>query len=200
MNLKTIYSLLIILFTFSITYSQEDNNYGFEKGDFYISGAVKYSGLISDQFTPNNELFVEPSVGYFISDNISLGVQSEFLLTNTDNYNIYGVGINGRYFFMPKKRFNVFTELALDYSNAKTSFNTFKDTTEAYSATFSTGLNYFITKNLSLFTKFEILDYSYSQTDIDRSPIFQPQGQQSFDNHRIRIGPENLHLGIMFKF
>ncbi|MEW7290977.1 outer membrane beta-barrel protein [Aquimarina sp. 2304DJ70-9] len=199
MNLKTTYSLLILLVAFSITaYSQEDTSYGFDKGDFYFSGAFKYSSLISDLSSPDNELFVEPSVGYFISDNISLGVQSEFLLSNTDNFDGFGVGVNGRYFFMPKKRFNVFTELALDYSSAKTNFSFFNEETDAFSATFSMGLNYFITKNLSLFTKFEILDYSYSQTDT-RSGGFLPN-QGNFDRHTGRIGPENLHLGVIYKF
>ncbi len=199
MNMKTFYSLLIILVAFSMTaYSQEDTSYGFDKGDFYFSGAFKYSSLISDQFYPDNELFVEPSAGYFITDNISLGVQSEFLLSNTDNYEGFGVGVNGRYFFMPKKRFNVFTELALDYSNTKTNFRTFNDKTEAYSATFSTGLNYFITKNLSLFAKFEILDYSYSQIDTNTNNFFNPP--RNYDDHKIRIGPENLHLGVIYKF
>ncbi|GAA4277235.1 outer membrane beta-barrel protein [Aquimarina mytili] len=201
MNLKTAYTLLVLTITFSITtYAQEEQDYGFNKGDFYVSGAFKYSSLISDQFYPDNELFVEPSFGYFISDNISLGVQSEFLLSNTDNYDAFGVGVNGRYYFIPKKRFNVFTELAVDYSNTKSSFSSFRDNTEAFSTTFSTGLNYFITKNLSLFAKFEILDYSYSEVDVNSGSFFQFQNPRSYDNHTLRIGPENLHLGILYKF
>ncbi len=201
MNFKTTYTLLVLTITFSITtYAQEDQSYGFHKGDFYVSGAFKYSSLISDAFNPDNELFVEPSVGYFISDHVSLGAQSEFLLTNTDNYESFGVGVNGRYFFMPKKRFNVFTELALEYSNSKIKFPSFNSNTEAISATFSTGLNYFITKNLSLFTKFEILDFSHSEVDTNSGNFFQFQSPQSYDNNTLRIGPENLHLGILYKF
>ncbi|WP_188112098.1 hypothetical protein [Aquimarina sp. RZ0] len=128
-----------------------------------------------------------------------MGLQSKFLLTNTENSNTYGIGINGRYFFMPKRRFNVFTELALDYSNTEINFRSYKGKTDAYSATFSTGLNYFITKHLSLFTKFEILDYCYYKTDANRNFTSQQQ-QQNFDDHKIRIGPENLHLGIMYNF
>jgi len=202
MNIQKIYALFIILITISATtYAQEETDYGFNKGDLYVSGAIKYRGVISQGFRPNSELFVQPSVGYFISDKISLGVQSEFGLAD-DIVNTYGVGIHGRYNFMPKKRFNVFTELAAGYQNSSTKSEIvrFMRKSDTYDVTFSTGMNYFITKNLSLFTKFEIFNYSYSQYKINGNGVFLNPRQQEFDQHQLRIGTENLQLGIMYKF
>ncbi|WP_188112099.1 hypothetical protein [Aquimarina sp. RZ0] len=49
--MKRFYSILITLFAFTVVSAQENNDYGFKKGDFFISGALKYSALLSDKFS-----------------------------------------------------------------------------------------------------------------------------------------------------
>ncbi len=207
MGIKKFYILFIIIITFSTTTyaqeeTQEETEYGFNKGDFFVAGALEYGGFISNQTTGDNSLSLAPSIGYFISENISLGIQSEFLVIKPDDFslNSTSVGINGRYHFMPKQRFNVFGELALDYThqNRDSFFRGFNEEIKSISATGSIGMNFFITKNIALFTKFDLIEFSNSQ--YESNDIFFSERNSKINQNSIKIGPENLNLGVMFKF
>ncbi|WP_298549139.1 outer membrane beta-barrel protein [uncultured Aquimarina sp.] len=198
--MKTIKYALIALFISSMAYSQEEKkSYGFNKGDIFISTALNYGG-----FDSIDAFYIRPSAGYFLTSNISLGLQSEFLVSESSNFssiNSFGIGINGRYYFMPKKRFNVFAELALDKTTEKRTSTFLNRNTESevhqLSATISTGINFFITKKFSVFAKADL--WKFSRT------IFKSQTSEDFfqiENKRTdyRSGIQDLSIGLQFKF
>jgi len=203
--MKSNYLFAIALFTITISFAQEDTQkYGFNKGDFFIAGGLTY-----DNDAGLERLFVQPSIGYFLTSNISLGIQSEFLARETNDFassNNFSAGINGRYYFMSKKRFNIFAEIAFDYAKIDVDYNTNNRFTSnlsngenyQFSSAISSGFNFFVTKNLSIFAKIDLLKYRHLESEINLTDG-SAQNIRSQDI-LIQSGMEALNFGIQYKF
>ncbi len=189
---KTKYFLILLLIFVSKAHSQEEESYGFDKGDFFISGGVNYQG------PSDKTLFIEPNAGYFLTENIAIGIESGFAVGKTLNltsYDSYEAGIFGQYYFRPKKRFNLFAEISAGYVKTKTELRSINVDFDTFHTTLSFGANFFLTKKLSLFTKIDVLEYS--NTSIKSNGIIGPT-----EPNNIRVLPLNtgVHLGLRFKF
>jgi len=199
--MKTIKYLFFALFICATTYSQEKETqkYGFEKGDIYFSAA-----LSSRPFEFLNQ-YIEPSAGYFFNSKFSVGIQGRFLINrnNESQFGIkesFGMGINGRFYFMSKKRFNLFAELAIDSTKEiyKGTRNSFPDESSTLSSTISSGANFFITKNISVFMKAGL--WQYNKTIFETGT---PEGgtlQIEEKGVRHRIDNIDVSAGILIKF
>ncbi|WP_299441670.1 hypothetical protein [uncultured Aquimarina sp.] len=137
--MKTTLLLMIALAALSATYAQENKTFGFEKGDFIISGTMSYSNQNSDSFRSNidgstswsdskgyNFNFI-PEVGYFISPSFMTGIKLGYISFKNQSYsdsgfesyskgNGYSTSLFGRYYFSAQKRISLFIELDAGYS------------------------------------------------------------------------------------
>ncbi|AXT51007.1 hypothetical protein D1818_09280 [Aquimarina sp. BL5] len=141
--MKTTLLLFITAITLSSIYAQEDSSFGFEKGDFTISGTMNYSYQNSESFRNNIEgesykfetkghnFSIIPEIGYFISSHLMAGLKFGYISSKTENYDNdlydfsskgkgYSTGIFGRYYFSPQKRVSLFIELNAGYQMIKT--------------------------------------------------------------------------------
>lgn len=190
-------AVIIGMLVFAVSFGQDNDTFGFEKGDFFISGSASYGGEGS-----SNPIYIEPAAGYFLTSHISLGLQSRFLVSESNDFyssNVFGIGINSRYYFMPKKRFNVFAELAFDYisgsSEPKSTGSLGTSISTAVTATTFVGVNYFISKNISLFAKIDLWKYSTGSYEVNgtQKETFSQSGDFS-------SAFKNPSLGIKYKF
>ncbi len=132
--MKTFLVLSTTLFLVSfISYAQEETQFGFEKGDFILSGTASYSNQNSDsEFirvnddnfitdSESNNFEITPEVGYFLSNHFMVGARIGYIKGKSKSQNSsfqfsdenfgYVMGLVGRYYINPKSRVSIFTEL-----------------------------------------------------------------------------------------
>ncbi|WP_130287596.1 hypothetical protein [Aquimarina brevivitae] len=87
---KFIFTLTLFC-TIVVLYAQEDEAFGFQKGDFIISGSINYhtsnanseylnDGELNQYENKSNDLSLNPEVSYFINKNIALGLRTGYFL------------------------------------------------------------------------------------------------------------------------
>ncbi|MBW1294269.1 outer membrane beta-barrel protein [Aquimarina litoralis] len=144
--MKTTFLLLITIATFAQIKAQEASEFGFDKGDFTISGTMNYSYQNSDQLRTdiNGDIYRQdikghnfsliPEIGYFVSNRIMTGIKIGFISSKAESHDIdefeytskgkgYSAGLFGRYYFSPKKRVSLFMELDAGYRKIKSDFD-----------------------------------------------------------------------------
>lgn len=143
---KSALLVLITLFTVSFVFAQEkdagDEFKGFSKNDIILTGSVSYGNTKSGD-NKMNRFSVNPKLGYFITNNLMLGVEVGFTTDKRNQQQVYnfsqGTGFSsrvynaevkstiisptvfGRYYFNPEKKFSFFSGLAFSYLNIKNS-------------------------------------------------------------------------------
>ena len=128
--MKKIILSAVVLFTVTFASAQEkkvNSGEGFSNGDVFVSGSFGINSTNNDNTNvKTNGFTVAPSVGFFVSDNIALGValgfsndKSKTSGTATIDEDQLSAGVFGRYYFTPASKFSVFTELAFAYVTAK---------------------------------------------------------------------------------
>lgn len=198
--MKKILLSVSALLAFSVMSAQEETpTTGFSKGDAFISGTVGFSTQKQGD-VKNNSFTVAPSVGYFVSENIALGVS---ILYTQSKYNIddvansesttstFNPSLFGRYYFTPASKFSVFGHLQAGYVSGKTESNgggEYKN--DGFNAMAGAGLNYFISDHLALETVFGAINYSSYKYD----------GGQKNSNFGINLNLSNVYLGLVYKF
>jgi len=139
-------AIALIAFQFS-------NAQSFAKGDKFLEGTFRYTDNEESQnFT------ISPKFGYFLSDKFALGAEVNVAGGNKDA-EAFGAGVFGRYYFFSiGEHLRVYSQAGVNTFNQK---STSENTT---SAGVGLGLNYFISKNLSL--TFDVSSLaSYSNTE-----------------------------------
>ncbi len=120
------------------------------KGTFNLNGNLSFSSQSYDEGDVNrNVLSLNPQVGYFFYDNISLSLSMNYdriSLGDASNTN-WGIGPNLRYYFDLEK-VKPFFSLGYFYTETTTSGNDNK--WKGSQLSFGCGLDYFISKNVAL--------------------------------------------------
>ncbi|WP_395064551.1 outer membrane beta-barrel protein [Flavobacterium sp.] len=177
--MKKIILTAVAVFALSFANAQdkkEKSSEGFSEGDVFVTGSVGFS---SNKYDNNgdyksSDFNFKPTVNYFVTENISLGLGLNFgggsveatPISGKDKTSTVGAGLNGRYYFTPSSKFSVFTQLGFDYASKKYSPNgasSFKD--NSFTVAFAPGLNYFVSSNFSIETKIAALSYGSSKYD-----------------------------------
>lgn len=124
---KIIPAALSLLLT-GVCFAQEkQNEYGFNKGNTFVSlrGAYNYN---KGNNYKNTGYSASPLISYFPTDHIALGIGlayakqkaisygPETIVTNTHEYAIYMIG---RYYFNPKSRLPVYMNLSSEFTNSR---------------------------------------------------------------------------------
>lgn len=173
--------------------AQEANNGGFAKDDVFISGSVGYaSEEVADEKSTVFE--IAPAVGYFVSENIALGLQLGYQSaksetpTGESEANTLAVGAFGRYYFMPASRFSLLGQLGVQYQS--TDYDVYKDS--GFGVALAPGISYFVSEHFALEATFGILGYSTSKPDFD--------GAESTDSFAFGVDMRDINIGVVYKF
>ena len=203
--MKKLVCSLAALFAFGMANAQETTtSEGFKQGDAFISGSVglssqKTGDLKSDTFN------VSPRVGYFVTNNIALGVslgyshQSQDYRDATVDYerkiSTVTAGVFGRYYLMPASKFSVFGQLGVNYASSKSKIERFdsEDKYNTFDVAIAPGINYFISDHFALEATFGLLSYNTSKPDVDYDT-------DSTDTFNFGLNLSNINFGLIYKF
>lgn len=194
------------VFAFGFANAQESNGEGFGKGSMFLSGTVNYSSQKTDDLKVN-EFTVAPKFGYFVSENIALGLGLGLAngKVNSDGDTVAenkttSFGAFGRYYIKTAK-FAPFAELNVNYATTSTEYTEFMgeltpfgDGTDinTLSVNVAPGFNYFISNNFALEASVGILGYSSAKPDVDNA--------ESTNKFNIGLNLSNVNFGIVYKF
>jgi len=201
---KTLLSLTA-LFAFGVVTAQEEPaTIGFSKGDVFASGTLSFSSQKTGDFK-SNQFTVSPKVGYFVSNNIAIGVSLTYLSATEDmsdsNFGSveekttgFEAGAFGRYYFMPASRFSVFAQVYAGYATAKYEVEAYQSESKSngFGFEFAPGFNYFVSDHFAIETTFGVLGYNSVKPDYN--------GAESTDTLNIGLDLANINFGLVYKF
>jgi outer membrane protein len=148
--------LTVLAFVNVSLYSQAQNS--FSKSDIIAEGTVSYSKTKGADAT----YAFRPSVGYFVSDKIAVGIFSD--ISESGLAKNSGFGAYGRYYFLSLgKNLSTFTQLSLATNSATPTVGSKVNTTNV---NIGVGLNYFVTSKLALTTNVtNLINYTTSKSN-----------------------------------
>ena len=200
---------LITLFAFGFSNAQvsDDNEAGFSTGDIFVTGSVGFSNSKVENLSTDSFTF-SPKAGYFINDNIALGItvgysKAENLFNNydiTETVTTMQTGAFGRYYFMPANRFSVFTQLSLNYIVEDIDYSGLNIlstyTSRGFNVAFAPGINYFISNRFALEANFGIIEYTSLKTE---NPGIMSDDISS-NSFSLGLNMTNINIGLLYKF
>lgn len=179
------------VFAFGFANAQEG---GFAKGDTFISGTATFTNTKTGEFK-SDTYELSPSVGYFVTDNIALGLGVTFAKGGFefegDTYEVKTTGgsIGASYFFTPAKPFSLTAGLGISYNTGRIAdavdLNTF-------GVALAPGFNYFISKNFAVNANIGVLGYTSQKFDVD--------GAEATNTFALGLNGSNLNFGLTYKF
>ncbi|KZS42280.1 hypothetical protein AWE51_02230 [Aquimarina aggregata] len=193
--MKKLILTAIAVLAFSAVQAQDETTEGFTKGDAFISGSFGFnSSSTGDDKT--SSFSVSPRVGYFVSENITVGARISYQTISQENgaidtdTNTITAGAFGRYYFTPASKFSIFGEFGIDYQSINFDNGTTDSTTDGFALTLRPGVSYFLNNNFALEAAWGALSYATANPD---------QGESS-DNFSIGLNLDNINLGLVYKF
>lgn len=197
------------VFAFGFANAQESNGEGFGKGSMFLSGTASFGTTDMKSMDAKETSFVvAPKFGYFVSDNIAIGLglgfgNSKIEANNSDEKvenKTTSFGAFGRYYVKTSK-FAPFAELNVNYATTSTEYAKFMgqlipfgDGTDinTLSVNVAPGFNYFFSDNFAIETSVGILGYSSSKADVD--------GAEADSGFNIGLNFSNINFGLIYKF
>ncbi|WP_109851693.1 outer membrane beta-barrel protein [Aquimarina sp. AU58] len=216
--MRTAFLFFTLVFTFSVTFAQEESSYGFNKSDFFVSGTMSYNNSKNRGDFGSTEkghiLIIEPEIGFFIHSNIAIGTRLSVFTNTSKNSNSneveesgYGVGVFGKYFFTPKKRFSIYAELSAAYRTSEreqeftlsnNQIESRKSENKGYNIAISPGMQFFVSKRLALTSR--IGSISYNSLDNENTDPNGGKFNSDVKNFSINLGLDNIYFGVLYRF
>ncbi|WP_310556347.1 outer membrane beta-barrel protein [Flavobacterium sp.] len=203
--MKKVLLTAIAVFVFGFSNAQEEESNGFSKGNVMLSGGF---GIVSqsqdeEKFTG---LYIRPKAGYFVSNNIVVGLSLGLSNTKEENGALNpivkrsqtSIGAFGRYYFTPANKFSFFGELDFNVLSSKTTFinplptSSIETKANGFNVGLSPGVSYFISKNFALETSIGLLGYQTEKQDVP--------GAKSLSSVNFGVDISSITLGLVYKF
>lgn len=198
------------VFAFGFANAQDaTSSEGFGKGSMFLSGTVAFgSEEMSSLDAKETSFAVAPKFGYFVSENIAVGVglgfeNSKIKANDSDDKvenKTTSFGAFGRYYIKTSK-FAPFAELNVNYATTSTEYAKFLGEVTGFgdgtdintiSANIAPGFNYFFSDNFAVETSFGILGYSSRKADVD--------GAEADSKFNVGLNLSNINFGLIYKF
>ena len=192
------------VFAFTFANAQETTSTGgFSTGDVFISGSVGFGSQKTGDFKSSSFDF-SPRAGYFVNDNIALGLalgynnakrDQDFGFGNIEEVttNTFEVGAFGRYYFTPANQFSILTQLGVNYSTTKSEVDSEEfNKANGFNIEFAPGISYFISEHFALEATFGILSYTIVKPDED--------GADSTNTFQFGLDMSDINFGLVYKF
>ena len=178
--MKKIILTAAAVFAFSFANAQEAKSFGFAKGDVYVSGSIRSSS----ETDKDSETTFAPSVGYFVSDNISLAANLA-ISNNGDNDKSTKIGLGAMYNFNAGNQFSSRIGLNLGFGNNDEVIDS-----KSTEVSLSYGINYFVSSHFALTADFAALEYVSTKVD----------GSSATNKTTFGVDLSNISLGLAYKF
>lgn len=229
---KLVLTVILIFIAFSSICAQNEKQElsGFDLNNFVITGSLSFSSIKNGDNNKTNRFSFNPKAGYFLSDNVLIGITvgfstekgNQYIITNNGsniNYLENGdskstsisPGIFSRYYFSPKNKFSIFTELTLGYMWNETkiqssgfiifdpNFPNLIDSTlelreKGFFGKFSPGISYFISDSFALEASLGLISYSVIEPEQESSEL------KSNEIFNISLDLSNINLGLVYRF
>ena len=196
---KLLFMAAVAVFGFTTINAQEKTTTGgFSNGDLYVSGTVGF-GSEKEGDVKDNTFNFSPKVGYFVTENIAVGVALGLTTTKNETPNVEDfktnmleIGVFGRYYITPAKQFSIFGELGANFENSKMEQGSNELKNDGFNFGIAPGISYFVSDCLSLEASFGVLNYSTNEDDID--------GAESTDSFNFGLNLSDINFGITYKF
>jgi len=166
-----------------------------EQGNIVLGGTAQYTESDGD----NHQLTITPAIGYFVSNNLSIGTGIGYVQTKNSlgKSDAFVVSPFGRvYKSLGSEQFKFFGELAvpLAFGNVKNSSGNKVGETSSVGVSLSPGFVFFPTKKFGIELGFN--GVSYQKT------TFKPDNGAKSDNETFSIGADffSPQLGLQFYF
>jgi|SRR5690606_30445248 len=192
--------LMTALVVFGYTANAQDENTdsssGFAIGDFTLGGGLSF-GSESTGDVKFNQFTFSPSVGYFVSDNIAVGIDLGLSTAKDEDgggetkYNSLTAGAFGQYYFNPANQFSMFLELGAGFSSSKIEEGSMESKSNGFYIGFAPGISYFVSDCLALQAKVGVLGYSTDKPDFD--------GAESTDTFNLGVDLSDVTFSIIYK-
>jgi outer membrane protein len=166
-----------------------------------LSGAVGFSTTSRGNEKVNGFNF-SPKAGYFVTNNIAVGVALGFGSNKHDmgfgveeKITTFSVGAFGRYYFKPGSQFSIFGQLGVN-SNSSKDENTVGNITtvskiNGFDVMLSPGISYFVSRSLAIEASFGALGY---ETEKPNTP-----GADSTDSFGLNLNLSSINFGLVYK-
>ena len=194
------------VFALSFAHAQEEEStFGFGEGDIFVEGNIGF-GSTNDKNTETktSEFNFAPKAGYFISDDLAVGLDLGFGSEKEEQFgaetvkrSTVGIGAFARYYFLELgERFKTYGEFGVGYATANNKIADTKVNTLDVGATL--GINYFVTENFAInFALADILSYTSGKGDWD--------GAEAVNEFNFGFGEFNnffatAQFGLTYKF
>ena len=215
--MKKIILSAVAIFAFGIASAQDANGGmetpsstgSFAKGDIFMTGSVGYEGTSQGDFQINKFNFM-PKLGFFVTDNIAIGVQFGYEGSSNNDLsdvvfedgaevktNELSIGVFGRYHFTPANQFSFFTELGFSYVSKTTEVDNpisvdMEIKSPGFEVALRPGVNYFISNNFALEASVGVIRYETSKDDFE--------GAESRDTFELGFNLSQINIGLLYKF
>ncbi len=178
----------------------------FAKGDSYISGNVGFTSsskkLNSTTTVLENktDLSVSPNYGYFVTNNIAVGVGLGYGMNTTKNDatgakivdgSTLSAGVFARYYTTPAKAFSFFGNLGVNYTSGTEKLPTSVKTT-GFDVAIAPGISYFVSNRLAIESTIGSLGYSTKKRDVT--------GAVASSDFGLNLNLSSIRFGAVYKF
>ena len=192
---KAIFTISIILLT-KLSVVAQNSSEGFVKGSNFISGQFAFNSSSTGDFKTTS-IDVSPSFGYFISNNLSIGLQvgvtnsqSSFSGTNLTKLTGFTGGVYARYYTDPTSKFSVFGSAGLNFGTTNNKTDSLKIT--SYSIGFAPGVSYFLSNHFAIETTIGSLGFSSIKPDTN--------GADATNSINFGLNLSTASFGLVYKF
>jgi len=188
----------VFAMSFANAQDKKESSEGFAKGDVFLSGSFnlgskKYS---EDGNFKESSFSIAPKVGYFVSENIALGLGLGFSSAKVEEnegddetkVNTTAVTAFGRYYATPSSKFSVFGQLAVEY--ATVDFDPIK--VNSFGLELAPGVSYFLNDNFAIEASWGALSYASAKADVT--------GAEASNTFELGLNLDDINFGLVYKF
>lgn len=191
---KLITFAVVVSFSFSATAQKE----GFSKGDNFFSGSLGYNSSNDKNLDERTSSFsIAPNVARFVTEHLAVGIGIGYKIdiTNTarietENISTFSAGVFANYFFTPSNRFSFCGSIGAAYASANDKISKIRG--NAFVGSLSPGINYFLTKNVSIQSFVGSLTYLTAGSD--------EAGDNGFTGFALNLDLTKVNFGMAVKF
>lgn len=193
--------ILSAMAVFAFTFANAQEGTGFSQGDLFATGSVGFNSDKMDE-AKGNEFYFRPEVGYFLTENIALGLGIDFGSAKNDGLDAYsdayktnsfGAEVFGRYYFTPASQFSLFGQFGIGFGNVKAEDGAGNEAkVNTFGVNAGLGANYFVANNWALQASWAGLGYNSAKLDAP--------GAEAYTSFGLNVDLSAISLGVLYKF
>lgn len=189
--------ILILSTTLMGAFAQKSSSVGFAKENIVVTGALAFSTTDDGNDTKTTDFKIAPSVGYFLTDKVAMGVNFGYgagttkagTVTTKDN-DMVELGAFARYYYTPAKAFSIFNQVGVNY--VTTNDKIAKAKNNSFSFHLAPGVNYFLSEKVAVQATLGSISYSTSKADV--------AGAKSNSILGVDLNLNSISFGLNYKF